>query len=191
MALVIALALMTGLQGELRDRILGSTAHVYVWKTGGIDDYRAEVETAAAAARRRRRGAGDPRQGADLDRPAATRSSASRASIRRSSRASPTSQRSMQQRQHRRRWRRSRRGRCPGSCSARTSRSSSACSVGDTVTLLDAAGHAVADGHDPAARAASRVAGIYTLGLYEFDSAYGFVVARLRAAAARQGPAPI
>src|SRR5688500_19087263 len=43
MALVIALALMTGLQGELRDRILGSTAHVYVWRTGGIDDYQAEV----------------------------------------------------------------------------------------------------------------------------------------------------
>src|SRR5215470_7083097 len=44
MALVIALALMTGLQGELRDRILGSTAHVYVWKTGGITDYHAEVK---------------------------------------------------------------------------------------------------------------------------------------------------
>ena len=43
MALVIALALMTGLQGELRDRILGSTAHVYVWRTGGIQDYHAEV----------------------------------------------------------------------------------------------------------------------------------------------------
>jgi lipoprotein-releasing system permease protein len=43
MALIIALALMTGLQGELRDRILGSTAHVYVWKTGGIDDHQAEV----------------------------------------------------------------------------------------------------------------------------------------------------
>ena len=43
MALVIALALMTGLQGELRDRILGSTAHVYVWKTGGITDYRHEI----------------------------------------------------------------------------------------------------------------------------------------------------
>jgi lipoprotein-releasing system permease protein len=43
MALVIALALMTGLQGELRDRILGSTAHVYVWKAGGIDDYETEV----------------------------------------------------------------------------------------------------------------------------------------------------
>jgi lipoprotein-releasing system permease protein len=43
MALVIALALMTGLQGELRDRILGSTAHVYVWKGDGIRDHRAEV----------------------------------------------------------------------------------------------------------------------------------------------------
>ena len=44
MALIIALGLMTGLQGELRDRILGSTAHIYVWKTGGIADYPAEVE---------------------------------------------------------------------------------------------------------------------------------------------------
>ena len=43
MALIVALALMTGLQGELRDRILGSTAHMYVWKTGGISDYESEV----------------------------------------------------------------------------------------------------------------------------------------------------
>ena len=45
MALLIALALMTGLQGELRDRIVGSTAHVYVHKPGGggITDYQAEV----------------------------------------------------------------------------------------------------------------------------------------------------
>jgi lipoprotein-releasing system permease protein len=44
MALVVALALMTGLQQELRDRIVGSTAHVYVWKVGegGIADYQAE-----------------------------------------------------------------------------------------------------------------------------------------------------
>ena len=39
LALVVALGLMTGLQGELRNRILGSTAHIYVWKRGGIDDY--------------------------------------------------------------------------------------------------------------------------------------------------------
>jgi lipoprotein-releasing system permease protein len=44
MALVIALALMTGLQGEMRDRILGATAHIYVWVTGGIGDYPSEVE---------------------------------------------------------------------------------------------------------------------------------------------------
>jgi lipoprotein-releasing system permease protein len=43
MALIIALALMTGLQRELRDRILGSTAHIYVFKAGGITDYEADV----------------------------------------------------------------------------------------------------------------------------------------------------
>jgi lipoprotein-releasing system permease protein len=43
-ALVISLALMTGLQGELQDKILGSSAHVFVFKpTTGIDDYHAEV----------------------------------------------------------------------------------------------------------------------------------------------------
>src|SRR6516225_4796720 len=47
MAVIIALALMTGLQQELRDRILGSNAHVYVFKQGGIADYRAEVDKLA------------------------------------------------------------------------------------------------------------------------------------------------
>ena len=45
MALVIALALMTGLQGEIRDRILGANPHIYVWKSSGITDYRAESDT--------------------------------------------------------------------------------------------------------------------------------------------------
>jgi lipoprotein-releasing system permease protein len=44
MAVLIALALMTGLQGELRDRIVGASAHVYVFKLGdGIADVNAEV----------------------------------------------------------------------------------------------------------------------------------------------------
>jgi lipoprotein-releasing system permease protein len=44
-ALVLALALMTGLQGELRDRIVGSAAHIYVWRVaqGGIAEYHAEA----------------------------------------------------------------------------------------------------------------------------------------------------
>src|SRR6476659_4877390 len=44
MALVIALALMTGLQQELRDRIVGSNPHIYVWNTRGITDYVAEAD---------------------------------------------------------------------------------------------------------------------------------------------------
>jgi len=44
MAVLIAMALMTGLQKELRERIVGSAAHVYVFKLGeGIQDVPAEV----------------------------------------------------------------------------------------------------------------------------------------------------
>jgi lipoprotein-releasing system permease protein len=35
---------MTGLQGEIRDRIVGANPHIYVWKTNGIQDYRAESD---------------------------------------------------------------------------------------------------------------------------------------------------
>ena len=69
MALVIALALMTGLQGEIRDRIVGANPHIYVWKTSGIEDDRAESEklrrfprdSGARTDRRRARGAGKQR----------------------------------------------------------------------------------------------------------------------------------
>jgi lipoprotein-releasing system permease protein len=44
LALILAMAMMTGLQSELRDRILGSTAHAFVFKTTGIEDYHAEIE---------------------------------------------------------------------------------------------------------------------------------------------------
>jgi lipoprotein-releasing system permease protein len=45
MALVVALALMTGLQQELRDRLVGSAAHIYVFKTaeGGIAEPEKEL----------------------------------------------------------------------------------------------------------------------------------------------------
>src|SRR3954464_13312901 len=42
-AVVIALAIMTGLQQELRDRILGSNPHIYVMSRDGIADYSAEI----------------------------------------------------------------------------------------------------------------------------------------------------
>ena len=49
--------------GELRDRILGSNPHIFVWKLGGIGDYRAEVDALRRDAACHRSGAGDPRQG--------------------------------------------------------------------------------------------------------------------------------
>jgi lipoprotein-releasing system permease protein len=51
MALLIALALMTGLQGELRDRIVGSAAHVYIFKVGGITDPEQEIPRLLAVPR--------------------------------------------------------------------------------------------------------------------------------------------
>lgn len=45
MALIIALALMTGLQQELRDRIVGSSAHIYAFRIGGgFEDPAAELK---------------------------------------------------------------------------------------------------------------------------------------------------
>ena len=45
MAVIIALALMTGMQGELRDRIVGSEAHVYLYKLGApFTDVDAELK---------------------------------------------------------------------------------------------------------------------------------------------------
>lgn len=44
MAVIIALAIMTGLQQELRDRIVGSSPHIYVFNSGGFADLSAELE---------------------------------------------------------------------------------------------------------------------------------------------------
>jgi lipoprotein-releasing system permease protein len=44
MAVIIALAIMTGLQQELRDRIVGSSPHIYVYSREGIADYRTEID---------------------------------------------------------------------------------------------------------------------------------------------------
>src|SRR5262245_28845266 len=46
MALMIALGLMTGLQAEIRSKILGATAHLSIFKSrsDGVDDYGPVVE---------------------------------------------------------------------------------------------------------------------------------------------------
>lgn len=52
MALIIALALMTGLQGELRSRIVGASPHIYVLKAGeGLADAASEMRAIRAVPR--------------------------------------------------------------------------------------------------------------------------------------------
>ena len=172
MALIIALALMTGLQGELRDRILGSTAHIYVWKTGGIEDYRAEVtrlqqvegvvgagpaimgraliSTDLADAFISLKGVDPSLEGNVTDIRRAMQSG-SIAGLAPQSEEEP-----------------------PGILIGRNLAQQLGLSVGETATLLTPQGTLSPMGMIPRTRRV-RVVGIYALGLYEFDAAYGFV----------------
>ena len=172
MALVIALALMTGLQGELRDRILGSTAHVYVWKIGGITDYHAEVarlqrvdgvvgagpaimgraliSTDLADAFISLKGVDPMLEGNVTDILRAMQSG----SI---SGLTPASE-----------------GEPPGILIGKNLAEQLGLTVGETATLLTPQGTLSPMGMIPRTRRV-RVAGIYALGLFEFDAAYGFI----------------
>jgi lipoprotein-releasing system permease protein len=172
MALIIALALMTGLQGELRDRILGSTAHIYVWKTGGIEDYRAEVarlqqvegvvgagpaimgraliSTDLADAFISLKGVDPALEGNVTDIRRAMQSG-SIAALTPESEDDP-----------------------PGILVGRNLAGQLGLTVGETATLLTPQGTLSPMGMIPRTRRV-RVVGIYALGLYEFDAAYGFV----------------
>ena len=172
MALVIALALMTGLQGELRDRILGSTAHIYVWKTGGIEDYQAEVATlraidevvGAAPAILGRALISTDRADAFISfkgidpalEPNVT--DIQRTMLRGSvDGLVPTSEEDP-----------------PGILVGRNLAEQLGVEVGDSATIVTPQGTLSPLGPIPRTRRV-RIAGIYSLGLYEFDAAYGFV----------------
>ena len=172
MALVIALALMTGLQGELRDRILGSTAHVYVWKSGGMEDYRAEI--AKLRAIDGVVGAGPAILGKALISTDRADAFISLKGVDPTLEASVTDiQRAMQ------------RGslaaltpasdeELPGILVGRNLAEQLGVGTGDFATLLSPQGTLSPMGMMPRTRRV-RIAGVYALGLYEFDAAYGFV----------------
>jgi lipoprotein-releasing system permease protein len=172
MALIIALALMTGLQGELRDRILGATAHVYVWKSGGIEDYQAEVRKLLALDGVL--GAGPAILGRALVSTDRADAFISLKGIDLVLEPNVTDiQRAMQQ------------GSLdglaqendealPGILLGRNLAEQLGVAVDDTVTVLTPQGTLSPMGMIPRTRRV-RVAGIYALGLYEFDAAYGFV----------------
>jgi lipoprotein-releasing system permease protein len=172
MAVVIALAVMTGLQGELRDRILGSNAHIYVSKSGGgITDYHAEaarlvtlphvVGAAPAILGKALINASraedfisvkgiDPRlepQVTDLGR------AMQKGSL---DLMAPDAEG------------------IGGILLGKDLAATLAVGVGDSVTLLTPQGTLTPFGLSPRSRR-MRIAGIFSLGLYEFDSTFGFV----------------
>jgi lipoprotein-releasing system permease protein len=174
MALIIALALMTGLQGELRDRLLGATAHVYVWKTGGanVTDYAADVSKLSGV------------EGVVGAAPAILDKALVSTEVnnqfitikgidpalethvtdlgRAMKEGSVDALRSQSEND------------LPGILLGNELANSLGAKVGETVTLLTPNGTLSPMGMLPRPRRA-RVAGIYSLGIYEFDSGYGFV----------------
>jgi len=172
MALVIALALMTGLQGELRDRILSSQAHIYVWKTGGITDYASEVAklrqvpgvvgAAPTIFGKALVVAGDAQAFISVKAidPALEPSvTGIGAAMQQGSVAALSGERDDQP---------------PAILIGQDLAKQLDVALGDSVTLVTPQGTLSPMGMLPRTRRA-RVAGIYSLGLYEFDSSYGFV----------------
>jgi lipoprotein-releasing system permease protein len=171
MALLVALALMTGLQAEVRDRIVGAAAHVYVLKVGGIKEPAAEVEKLRALPRVT--GAAPVVLGKGL-----ISSSADQAFIEikgidpRAERTATHIAQAMES----------------GTIDALLSSDTPSgvligrdlarrleVQVGDTVDVMTAEGSTMTPFGPMWRPRTLRVAGIFSLGLYEYDSAYGFV----------------
>ncbi len=175
MALVIALALMTGMQQVLRDKIVGSAAHVYVQKLlgGGFVDHEAEVAklvevpgvVAAAPAMigRAMATAGGVNAFITLkgvDPVLEARVTEVPASIRRGSFTALSEPRD---------------GVLGGVVIGEDLSRSLRASVGDTISVLTPEGATLSPmGLIPRARRLE-VVGVFNLGLREYDSAYGFV----------------
>ena len=170
-ALIVALAMMTGIQGELRDRILGSTAHVYVWKTGGIEDYQAEVRKLMTVPRVV--GAGPAIMGKALISSAQGNYfitikgidpalEPNVTDIKKAMQTGSVGDVAAAE------------GELPGILIGKQLAETLAVKVGDIVNLLTDQGTLSPAGMLPRNRKA-RVAGIFSLGLQEFDAEWGFV----------------
>lgn len=172
MALVIALALMTGLQTTLEERILGSNPHIYVWNQKGITDYQAEV------ARLRQMphvvGAAPAILGKALITAARDESFISVKGIDPALEPSVTDIASAMTKGTLASLDAASADRLPGILLGKDLASSLGVTVGDSITLLTPQGTLSPMGMIPRTRRL-RVAGIFSLGLYEFDSTFGFV----------------
>lgn len=172
-ALILALALMTGLQQELRTRILGATAHIFVWKHGGLEHDRQEaaallavpgvVGAAPAVLGKALISSGrqeafitlkgiDPAVEVAVSDIAGAMKAGSLDAL-----SAPVPD-----------------GGVPGIVIGEDLARTLGLSLGDDVTLLTPQGTLSPMGLLPRQRRL-RVVGLFTLGLFEFDAAYGFV----------------
>jgi lipoprotein-releasing system permease protein len=178
MAVIIALAVMTGLQQTLRDRILGSQPHIYVSRPGGIDDYKDDVAKLRAMPRvtgvapamigkaliSSSRGDEDfitlkgidPALEPSVTDIARVMKAGSLAAIERPSAAGSNGVA------------------LDGIVLGKDLADKLGVMVGDTVIVRTTGGRLSPLGMMPSTRRL-RVAGVFSLGLYEFDSTYGFV----------------
>jgi lipoprotein-releasing system permease protein len=171
MAVIIALALMTGLQGELRDRLLGSTAHVYVMKIGSFGDYTADVArlqkmphvvgAAPALTGQGLASVGDHSRFVSIKGidPVLEKQVTDIGRSMKTGRLSGIDAAADQ---------------APGIVLGQDLARDLGVSVGDTVKVLTAQGTLTPFGILPRTRQ-MKVAGTFSLGLYEFDTSYGFV----------------
>jgi lipoprotein-releasing system permease protein len=172
MAVIVVLALMTGLQGELRDRLLGSQGHIYVLKQGGIVDYREEIAKLRAIPRVE--GAAPALLGVALASSARAEAFITLKGIDPALEPDVTEIGSRMQS-----------GRLtdltgrgqdvpPGIVIGKSLSEKLGAFVGDTVTLLTPQGTLSPMGMLPRSRP-FRVVGIFSLGLFEVDSSWGFI----------------
>jgi lipoprotein-releasing system permease protein len=172
-ALVIAQALMTGLQGEIRDRIVGATPHIYVFKTSGIRDYHAESDTLRQIPHVT--GAAPAILGKALMTAARSEEFVNLTGIDAALEASVIDLRAaMQQGSVDALDAPSPEGLAGSVLLGKDLASKLGVAIGDSVTVMTLHGTLSPMGFLPLPRSV-RVAGLFSLGLYEFDSTTGFV----------------
>ena len=171
MALLIALALMTGLKNEVRDRLMGSAAHVHVFKAGGFDNL--SEETKRVLALPQVTGAAPVILGLGLAQSAASDLPVTLKGVIPELESSVTevenklqagSLRALEVPD----------GQVAGIVLGADLAYKLGVSVGDTIQVLTAEGVLTPFGVQPRPRV-FRVVGVFRLGLFEYDSTYGFV----------------
>ena len=173
MALIIALALMTGLQGELRDRIVGASPHIYVWKVGeGMTDVPGDLSRIKRVARVT--GASPIALGKALITAGDQQAFITVKGIDPATEGEVTDVRERMRKGSLQALGTQPEDGLAGIAVGQTLAEQLHVSVGDTVTVMTPEGPLSPFGPTMGSRRL-QVVGIFSLGLFEFDSAYGFV----------------